>query len=64
MIRAWVERGSSSPLRAHVRVLSDVSTGRSDQITLAHPEAVGELVDDWLRGLLASTATTPSDHDH
>jgi hypothetical protein len=54
IIRAWVEGGSAEPLRAHVRVTDDISTGmeRSLTLTLDQPAAVGELVDTWLQGVL------------
>jgi hypothetical protein len=51
IIRAWVEEGSAEPLRAHLRVTDDVSTGIEHTLTLVQPDTIGELVDAWLRGM-------------
>ncbi len=52
IIRAWVEAGSTEPLRAQIRVTSDVSTGIERSLTLDQPGDVGDLVDAWLAGML------------
>lgn len=53
IIRAWVEEGSSKPLRAHIRLTSDVSAGVEHTVALADIEGVRDAVDSWLRGIVA-----------
>jgi hypothetical protein len=48
IIRAWTEPGSSSPLRAQVRLTTDVSLGLEHSQTLTQPDAVVEVVRAWL----------------
>jgi hypothetical protein len=52
IIRAWVEEGSSEPLRAHVRVVTGVSTGEERTMTLCRVEAVCATVKDWLTDIV------------
>ncbi len=52
IIRAWVEIGSAEPLRAHLRVTSDISTGIEHSVTLVRSDAVHQALDDWLEELL------------
>jgi hypothetical protein len=52
IIRAWVEEGSSEPLRAQVRLTADVSIGFERTLTLARPEAVCDTVRAWLADVL------------
>ena len=52
IIRAYVEEQSASPLRAHIRLTTDVSAGFERTVTLAEAAAVGTLVQAWLRELL------------
>jgi hypothetical protein len=52
IIRAWVEEGSSKPLRADVRATTDVSAGFDRTVTLARPEEVGATVQEWLAEVL------------
>ncbi len=49
IIRAWVENGSVEPLRANIRLTSDVSAGFQRTLTLARPEAIADAVAAWLR---------------
>jgi hypothetical protein len=53
IIRAWIEPGSSSPLRAQIRLTSDVSQGFEQDLNLALEEAVVAAVRAWLAELLA-----------
>jgi hypothetical protein len=53
LIRAWVEPGSSSPLRAQIRVTTDVSRGFERSLTVVQEEAVVEAVQAWLSEMLA-----------
>lgn len=52
IIRAWIEEGSTEPLRAQVRVTGDISTGLGTTATFVQPDTVGEVVDTWLQGML------------
>jgi hypothetical protein len=56
VIRAWVEEGSTEPLRAQIRVTGDVSTGIERSLTLVQSDTVSELVDTWLHGMLHPSA--------
>jgi hypothetical protein len=49
IIRAWLEEGSVEPLRANIRLTTDISAGFEQTLTLARPEAVKDAVDAWLR---------------
>jgi hypothetical protein len=57
LIRAWVEPGSSSPLRAHVRSTNDVSQGFRQSLTVADKEAIVAVVQAWLSEMRASSFT-------
>jgi hypothetical protein len=52
IIRAWVEVGSSDPLRANVRITDDVAQGIERTLEVVHPEAVDRIVGAWIRGML------------
>ena len=54
IIRAWVERGSSKPLRAHIRMTTDVGDGFQSEVTLADSAAVSTAVDQWLNDISIS----------
>jgi hypothetical protein len=58
IIRAWVEPGSTEPLRAHVRVTKDISTGIERTLALAQSDTVMKLVDEWLQAMVASSETS------
>jgi hypothetical protein len=53
IVRAWMEEGSSAPLRAHVSTTADVSTGI--ERSSVHTEAldVDSEVRAWLGEILA-----------
>ena len=53
LIRAWVEQGSSSPLRADVRQTADVSAGFERSSTLTDAEGVTDIVRAWLDTIMA-----------
>jgi hypothetical protein len=55
VIRAWVEEGSAEPLRAHVRVTGDISTGAARTVTISEPAAVVELVETWLQTIRSAS---------
>jgi len=52
IIRAWTEPGSSAPLRAEVRLSTDISTGIERTVTLTRAEAVCATVQEWLADFL------------
>lgn len=63
LIRAWVEPGSSSPLRAHIRRTTDVSQGFGQGLTVANKETVVAAVRAWLSEVLAGSLTGEDDPD-
>jgi hypothetical protein len=52
IIRAWLERGSAKPLRAHVRLTNDVASGFSSEQTFAEVGEVSTAVEKWLEDIL------------
>ncbi len=48
IIRAWIEHGSSRPLRAQIRLSTDISMGFEGELTLTDAAAVGDAVEAWL----------------
>jgi hypothetical protein len=48
IIRAYLETESSVPLRAEIRMTSDVSAGIKRALTLADVDRVAEVVRSWL----------------
>lgn len=53
IIRAWIEDGSSEPLRAHIRITDDVSAGVERTLTLTQPDAASAVVHEWLTKILS-----------
>jgi hypothetical protein len=49
IIRAWVEEGSLEPLRANIRLTTDIAAGFQRTVTLARPEDIENAVSAWLR---------------
>jgi hypothetical protein len=64
IIRAWVEPGSSLPLRAHIRRTTDVSQGLEQGLTVAEMEAVVAAVQAWLSEIVAGALTGEDDSDN
>ena len=58
IIRAWLEPGSTDPLRAQIRVTTDISTGIERTVALAESDTVMKLVDEWLQGIIEATETS------
>ena len=54
IIRAWLESGSSTPLRATLRLTNDVSLGLERTVTLADADAIALVVRRWLRDIEAT----------
>lgn len=63
IIRAWIEPGSSSPLRAQIRRTTDVSQGFEQRLTVAEEEAVVAAVRVWMSKMLADSFTRQDDPD-
>ncbi|MCA1693534.1 MAG: hypothetical protein LC749_01710 [Actinobacteria bacterium] len=55
IIRAWTEPGSSEPLRAQVRLTTDVPAGFQHTLTVSRAEAVCDAVRVWLADILSET---------
>jgi hypothetical protein len=64
IIRAYVETGSSAPLRAEIRLTSDVSAGIERSLTLADKDVVGEVVRRWLDDIFDGPAAGSARHAH
>ncbi len=56
IIRAWMEEGSPEPLRAQIRLTSDVSSGFERTLTLAQADEVCATVKAWLAEVLAGAS--------
>ena len=56
IIRAWTEQGSSEPLRAQVRLSTDVSVGIERTLTLVRDDDVCAAVREWLAGMSSGAA--------
>lgn len=59
IIRAWIEEGSSLPLRAEIRVSTDVSAGFERTLTLARAEEVTTTVQEWLTDIMSDAERPP-----
>lgn len=57
VIRAWVEEGSSEPLRVHIRLTTDVSKGYQRTLSVSNREAASAVVEGWLMDLMADTTS-------
>jgi hypothetical protein len=53
IIRAWLEPGSRSPLRAHIRLTADVARGLERSLTVSREAEVLQAVQAWLSEVLA-----------
>ncbi len=56
VLRAWIEHGSSLPLRAYIRETGDVSLGFEHSSTETDVEAAVAIVRAFLEGLLSEEA--------
>jgi hypothetical protein len=63
LIRAWIEPGSSSPLRAQIRRTTDVSHGFEQRLIVAEKEAVVAAVQAWMSTMLADPLTREDNPD-
>jgi len=60
IIRTWVEQGSSKPLRAQIRLTTDVAAGFASAQTLADVNAVSAAVEAWLDAVLTDAKADQS----
>jgi hypothetical protein len=61
IIRAWIEAGSSAPLRVNIRSTTDVSAGIERTTNAAEVETVVGLVRAWLGDVEADGGQTQED---
>lgn len=59
IIRARCEENSSQPLRAHIRLTTDIASGFEASMTLTQAKAVGKTVETWLDDILAASERPP-----
>jgi len=59
IIRAWIERRSSAPLRAHIRQTMDVSAGLHGGTTMTDERVVVDSVRAWLRDIRLDADPAP-----
>jgi hypothetical protein len=55
IIRAWIEPGSSSPLRAQIRLTTDLSAGFDRSLTVTQQDAIVTAVRAWVSEMLAGS---------
>jgi len=58
IIRAWVEKTSPTPLRAHIRTTTDVSEGFQNEVTVADVASANAVVEMWLTDVLEKEGTS------
>jgi hypothetical protein len=61
VIRAWVEPASASPLRAQIRLTTDVSVGLERSRTVTQADALIEIVQSWLSEMVAAPRVQEND---
>jgi hypothetical protein len=61
IIRAWVENGSSKPLRAQIRLTTNIAAGITSEMTLAEITSVSAQVEAWLHDVLLSNLALSGD---
>ena len=59
IIRAWIEQGALTPLRAHIRQTTDVSAGLQGGTTVTDEDAVAAVVRAWLRDVVLDGTPPP-----
>ena len=58
IIRAWIEAGSVQPLRAQIRLTTDVSAGFERTLTLSEADEVCATVREWLADIMGEGETS------
>jgi hypothetical protein len=64
IIRAWIEPGSSSPLRALIRLTTDVSAGFDRSLTVTQEDLIVAAVRAWVSEMLAGSHGVTNDSDN
>lgn len=59
IIRAWIEPGSVQPLRAQIRLTTDVFAGFERTLTLSTADEVCATVQEWLGDIQGEGETSP-----
>ena len=59
-----MEPGSASPLRAEIRLTTDVSLGFQRSLTVAQEDAVVEAIQAWLSEMLTGSPDVGDDSDN
>ena len=52
IIRAWIETGSTRPLRASIRLTPNIASGFTREFTLTEAPEVSAAVEVWLEDVL------------
>ena len=60
-MRAWVERGSTAPLRVSIRQTKDLPNGLGQTITVTSPEAGSQAVKAWLDSVVEADRLDEAD---
>ena len=58
IIRAWLEKASSKPLRAHIRATTDVSEGFETELTVTDVPTASAAVEKWLGDVVTAEEET------
>jgi hypothetical protein len=61
IIRAWIEPASSKPLRAQIRLTTNVSDGITSEMTLVEISSVSAQVEAWLHDVLLGSIPAAGD---
>jgi len=60
IIRAWVEPGSLRPLRARIRLTTNVGTGFESEMMLSDLPAITTAVELWIQDVLLDADLPPA----
>jgi DNA replicative helicase MCM subunit Mcm2 (Cdc46/Mcm family) len=55
VIRARAEEGSARPLRATIRLTSDLASGFTEEVNVSDVDAATDLVRRWLNQVIGAT---------
>jgi hypothetical protein len=58
IIRTWTEEASTHPLRARIRLTTDVANGFESEVTVADVKDVCLAVEAWLHAIMEVAQTT------
>ncbi|HWG72635.1 MAG TPA: hypothetical protein VG184_01125 [Acidimicrobiales bacterium] len=63
IIRTWIEEGSTEPIRAHLRISTDVSVGFERTLILTRAEDVCAAVQKWLDDMVGDARPLITDEN-